>query len=134
MGSCWLQTAKTAHFLHISFCFVSLAGHLLSFISVGKVLGKAFWIVGLDGRKCRWVVEEDLHRNFRVNLTSFLPFSQRPAFLIDSCSLFWPSLKDLSPPPPPLPAAPAKGDPTTVFCNLPVSVRRSKYCLELSIT
>ena len=101
MGSCWLQTAKTAHFLHISFCFVSLAGHLLSFISVGKVLGKAFWIVGLDGRKCRWVVEEDLHRNFRVNLTSFLPFSQRPAFLIDSCSLFWPSLKDLSPPPPP---------------------------------
>ena len=118
MGPCWLQTAKTVHFLHIFFCFIPLAGHLLSFISVGKVLVKAFWIVGLDGRKCRWVAEEDLHRNFRVNLTSFLPFSQGPAFLIDSCSLFWPSLKD----------------PTTVFCNLPVSVRRSKYCLELSIT
>ena len=117
MGSCWLQTAKTAHFLHISFCFVSLAGHLLSFISVGKVLGKAFWIVGLDGRKCRWVVEEDLHRNFRVNLTSFLPFSQRPAFLIDSCSLFWPIIlaqfeKSL---PTPLPAAPAKGGPNDCF-------------------
>ena len=132
MGSCWLQTAKTAHFLHISFCFVSLAGHLLSFISVGKVLGKAFWIVGLDGRKCRWVVEEDLHRNFRVNLTSFLPFSQRPAFLIDSCSLFWPSLKNLSPPPSLVPLQ--RGTQRLFSVNLPVSVRRSKYCLELSIT
>ena len=100
MGSCWLQTAKPVHLLIISFCFVSLAGHLLSFISVGKVLGKAVWIVGLGGRKFRWVVEEDLHRNFRVNLTSFLPFSQRPSFLIDSCSLFGPGLEDLSSTPP----------------------------------
>ena len=31
--------------------------------------------VGLDGRKCRWVVEQDFHRNFRVNVTWFFAFS-----------------------------------------------------------
>ena len=50
----------------------SFAGHLLGRLRFG---GKSFWesflIVGLYGRKCgsRWVVEQDIHVNFCVNLT-----------------------------------------------------------------
>jgi len=38
---------------------------------VGKVVEKAFRILGLDERKGRWVVEPDFHGNFRVNVTWF---------------------------------------------------------------
>ena len=43
---------------------------LLRFFSfVGHLLG--FRIIGLDGRKCRRVAEQDFHRNFRVNFSCF---------------------------------------------------------------
>ena len=54
--------------------FFSLAGHLVGFILVGKVLEKAFRILGLDERKGRWVVEQDFHGNFQVNVTWFFAF------------------------------------------------------------
>ena len=54
--------------------FFSLAGHLVGFILVGKVLRKAFRILGLDERKGRWVVEQDFHGNFQVNVTWFFVF------------------------------------------------------------
>ena len=41
----------------------------------GKVLGKAFRILGLDERKGRWVVEQDFHGNFWVSVKCFFPFS-----------------------------------------------------------
>ena len=37
----------------------------------GKVLGKAFRILGLDERKGRWVVEQDFHGNFWVSVKCF---------------------------------------------------------------
>ena len=49
--------------------FLSTAGHLLVFILLGKVLKIAFRIyknVGLDRRRCRWVVEQDSHQNIWV--------------------------------------------------------------------
>ena len=55
--------------------FFSLAGHLVDFILVGKVFRKAFKILGLDERKGRWVVEQDFHGNFHVNVTWFFAFS-----------------------------------------------------------
>ena len=54
--------------------FFSLAGHLVGFILVGKVLEKAFRILGLDERKGRWVVEQDFHGNFQVNVAWFFAF------------------------------------------------------------
>ena len=54
--------------------FFSLAGHLVGFILVGKVFRKAFRILGLDERKGRWVVEQDFHGNFQVNVTWFFAF------------------------------------------------------------
>ena len=47
---------------------------LIGFISVGKVFGKAFRILGLDERKGKWVVEQDFYGNFRVNVAWFLAF------------------------------------------------------------
>ena len=44
--------------------FFSLAGHLVGFILVARVFKKAFRILGLDERKCRWLVEQDFHGNF----------------------------------------------------------------------
>ena len=35
---------------------------------VGKVFRKAFRILGLDERKSGWVVEQDFHRTFQVNV------------------------------------------------------------------
>ena len=53
----------------------SLAGHLVGFILVRKVFGKAFRILGLDERKGRaWVVEQDFHGNFQVNVTWIFAF------------------------------------------------------------
>ena len=56
-----------------SFLF-SLAGHLVGFIFEGKVFRKAFRMLGLDERKGRWVVEQDFHGNFQVNVTWFFDF------------------------------------------------------------
>ena len=36
---------------------------------MGKVLRTAFRILGLDERRGRWVVEQDFHGNFLVNVT-----------------------------------------------------------------
>ena len=43
-------------------------------ILVGKVFRKAFRILGLVERKGRWVVEQDFHGNFQVNVTWFFAF------------------------------------------------------------
>ena len=52
----------------------SFTGHLEGFILAGKVLGKAFRILGLDERKGRWVVEQDFHGNFWVSVKCFFSF------------------------------------------------------------
>ena len=54
--------------------FFSLAGHLVGFILVGKVFRKAFRILGLDERKGMWVVEQNFHGNFQLNVTWFFAF------------------------------------------------------------
>ena len=36
---------------------------------MGKVFRKAIRILGLDERKGRWVVEQDIHGNLQVNVT-----------------------------------------------------------------
>ena len=41
---------------------------------MGKVFRKAFRILGLDERKGRWVVEQDFHGNFQVNVIWFFDF------------------------------------------------------------
>ena len=80
-------------FFPLIICFFCWA--LTGFISVGKVFGKAFRILGLDerkGKQTRWVVEQDIYGNFQVNVAWFLAFS--PAYLTRTCS-FWYGLKDL---------------------------------------
>ena len=51
------------------FCFSCLI-FLVVFSLVGKVFKKAFRILGSDKRKgtCRWLVEQDFHGNFQVNV------------------------------------------------------------------
>ena len=61
--------------------FFSFTDHLEGFILVGKVLRNAFTILGLDERKARWVVKQDFHGNFSVNVTWF--------FAIFSGVLYW---------------------------------------------
>ena len=56
---------------------------------MGNVFRKALRISELDERKGRWVVEQDFHGNFQVNVTWFFAF-----FLTKLCS-FWYGLKDL---------------------------------------
>ena len=51
--------------------FFSLAGHLVGLILVGRVFRKAFSILGLGERKGRWVMEQDFHGDFQVNVTWF---------------------------------------------------------------
>ena len=46
--------------------FFSLAGHLVGFISVGRVFRKTFRSLGLGERKGRWVMEQDFHGDFQV--------------------------------------------------------------------
>ena len=49
--------------------FFSLSEHLVGFILVGKVrVRKAFRILGLHERKSGWVVEQDFHGTFQVNV------------------------------------------------------------------
>ena len=55
--------------------FFPCAVHLVGFILVGKVFGKAFRILGWDEGKGRWIVEQDFHEKFQVIVTGFLPFS-----------------------------------------------------------
>ena len=54
--------------------FFSFVGHLVGFILMGKVVRKAFRILELDERKGRWVVEQDFHGNFQVDVTFFFVF------------------------------------------------------------
>ena len=70
--------------------FFSSAKHLISFILVGNIFGKAFRIFGLDKRKGRWVVEKDFQRSFQVNVTWFFAFFSD---LLETWS-FWYGLKD----------------------------------------
>ena len=65
---------KQNFFLRFSRLIFSFTGHLEGFILVGKVLGKAFRILGSDERKGRWVVEQDFHGNFWVNVKCFFSF------------------------------------------------------------
>ena len=51
--------------------FFSLAGHLVGLILVGRVSREAFRILGLGERKGRWVMEQDFHGDFQVNVTWF---------------------------------------------------------------
>ena len=58
--------------------------NLGGFILVGKVFKKAFRILGLDERKSGWVVEQDFHGNFQVNVAwFFFPFLQCPGLSLD---------------------------------------------------
>ena len=54
-----------------SLIFFSLAGHLVGLILVGRVFRKAFRILGLGERKGRWVMEQDFHGDFQVDVTWF---------------------------------------------------------------
>ena len=63
--------------------FFSLSGHLVGFILIGKVFRKALRILGLDERKGMWVVEQDFHGNFQVNVTCFF------ACFFCCCSVFF---------------------------------------------
>ena len=65
--------------------FFSLAGHSVGFILVGKGFGKAFRTLVLDERKGRWVVKQDCHGNFPVNVTRF--FAIFWVSFTESCSL-----------------------------------------------
>ena len=51
--------------------FFFFAGHLVGFNLVGRVFRKAFRILGLGERKGRWVMEQDFHGDFQVNVTWF---------------------------------------------------------------
>ena len=53
------------------FIFFSLAGHLVGFVLMGRVVRKAFRILGLGERKGRWVMEQDFHGDLLVNLAWF---------------------------------------------------------------
>ena len=41
---------------------------------MGNVFRKALMISELDKRKVRWVMEQDFHGNFQVNVTWFFAF------------------------------------------------------------
>ena len=41
---------------------------------MGKVVRKAFRILEFDERTGRWVVEQDFHGNFQVDVTFFFVF------------------------------------------------------------
>ena len=57
------------------FFFLSFAEHLQGFIFGGKhFYGKAFRIVGLDGRRDGWVLEQEFHTQFGSTLYGFSSF------------------------------------------------------------
>ena len=59
---------------------------------MGIVFRNAFSILGLEEWKGRWIVEQDFHENFQVNVTRVFAFS--PVSLTELCS-FWYGLKIL---------------------------------------
>ena len=70
----WLSLLPSS-FTFLALLLFSFAGHLVGFIWVGSIFGKAFRILGLDERKGRWVlVEQDFHGNFQANVTWFFAF------------------------------------------------------------
>ena len=54
--------------------FFSFAGQLGISYFVGKDFRQTFTILELHDRKGRWVVEQDVHGNFQVNVTWFFAF------------------------------------------------------------
>ena len=58
-------------FAFLASFFFSLAEHLVGLIFVARVFRKAFRILGLGERKGRWVMEQDFHGDFQVNVTWF---------------------------------------------------------------
>ena len=54
--------------------FFSFAGQLGISYFVGKDFRQTFRILELHDRKGRWVVEQDVHGNFQVNVTWFFAF------------------------------------------------------------
>ena len=58
-------------FAFLASFFFSLAGHLVGLILVGRFFRKAFRILGLGERKGRWVMGQDFHGDFQVNVTWF---------------------------------------------------------------
>ena len=71
--------------------FFSLAGHLVGFVLVGRVFGKAFRILGLGERKGRWQWNKIFMEILRSISHGFLLLSL--VSLTELCS-FWYSLKD----------------------------------------
>ena len=70
----WLLLFAFSPLLFLRFScliFFSLSGHLVGFVSVWRVFGKAFRILGLGERKGRWTMEQDFHGDFQVNVTWF---------------------------------------------------------------
>ena len=59
---------------------------------MGRVFRKAFRILGLGEGKGRWVMEQDFHGDFQVNVTWF--FACFSGALTELCS-FWYGLIDL---------------------------------------
>ena len=58
---------------------LSLLGHLVGFILVGRVSEKPFIILELGAQKGRWVMEQAFHGDFRSVLHGFFwPFLQFP--------------------------------------------------------
>ena len=72
--------------------FFSFTEYLVGFILVRKKFRKAFRILGLDERRDRWVVEQDFHGHFQINVTQFLLFAPVPVTELWS---LWYGLKDL---------------------------------------
>ena len=48
--------------------FLLLGSHLVGFILVGNVFGKACRILGIGERRGRWAMEQDFHGKFRVHV------------------------------------------------------------------
>ena len=61
----------TFTFRFLSSLLFSLAGHLVGFNLVGRVFRKTFRILGLGERQGRWVMEQDFHGDFQVNVSWF---------------------------------------------------------------
>ena len=61
---------------------------------MGRVLRKAFRILGSGERKDGWAMEQDFHGDFQVNLTWFFCLRFSPVSLTELCPC-WYGLKDL---------------------------------------
>ena len=60
----FLLSLLPSSFTFLALLLFSFAGHLVGFIWVGNIFGKAFRILGLDKRKGRWVLVSLLHSRF----------------------------------------------------------------------